>query len=156
MTLQLYLQSANTSTVAPPEVQQFKTWVEAALKNQPDLLQANEVELTLRLVDEAESAELNYKYRHKPAPTNILSFPTENFLQAKPCYLGDLVICVPLVQKEAIAQGKEVIAHWAHLTIHGVLHLLGHDHEQEQEAALMEGIEIEVLASLGFGNPYSP
>ena len=131
-----------------PVHRDFKLWVAAALQEKGD------AELTLRLVDEAESRALNSRYRGKDAPTNVLSFPAELPLDIDIPLLGDIVICAPLVHEEAMAQNKPVQAHWAHLVIHGVLHLLGHDHMDEQEAAVMEALEVELLCSLGYGNPY--
>jgi probable rRNA maturation factor len=113
-----------------------------------------DAELTVRLVDEAESQELNSRYRGKDAPTNVLSFPAELPPGTGIPLLGDIVICAPLVQIEAMAQNKPVRAHWAHLVIHGVLHLIGHDHQGEQEAEAMEALEVDLLFSLGYDNPY--
>ena len=116
----------------------------------------HKVELSLRLVDEAESADLNQRYRGKAGPTNVLSFPFEPPPGIKgPRYLGDLVICVPVVVREAAEQGKATEAHWAHLVVHGVLHLLGYDHLDETEAQEMEALETRLLANLGFPPPYA-
>lgn len=121
------------------------------------------VELTIRITDEAESAELNQRYRGRLGPTNILSFPFELppgiDLSAPDCaeigaLLGDLVLCAPLVQREAAEQGKTEIAHWTHLVVHGTLHLLGFDHTTASEAASMEALEIDILGALGFPSPY--
>jgi probable rRNA maturation factor len=111
--------------------------------------------LTLRLVDRDESRALNLRYRGQDKPTNVLSFPA-----GLPCgldlpLLGDIVICAPLVGEEAEKQHKSLQSHWAHLVIHGVLHLLGHDHQDEKEAVDMEAIEVDLLASLGFSDPYA-
>ena len=114
------------------------------------------VELSLRLVDEAECADLNQRYRGKAGPTNVLSFPFEPPPGIKgPRYLGDLVICVPVVVREVAEQGKAPEAHWAHLVVHGVLHLLGYDHLDEAEAQEMEALETRLLANLGFPPPYA-
>jgi len=131
-----------------PGNQEFNLWVSTALQEK------DEAELTLRLVDEAESRELNSRYRGKDAPTNVLSFPAGLPPGIDIPLLGDIIICAPLVHEEAAAQNKPVQAHWAHLVIHGVLHLLGHDHQDEQEAREMETIEVALLFSLGFPNPY--
>lgn len=110
-------------------------------------------ELTVRIVDEAESADLNGRFRHKNYPTNVLSFNYDAEALDMPV-LGDLVICAPVVAREASEQGKELRAHWAHMVVHGVLHLLGHDHENEDDAQVMEARERELLATLGFADPY--
>lgn len=113
-----------------------------------------ESEVTLRIVDEAESQDLNLQYRHKDKPTNVLSFPFEAPPGITVPLAGDLVICAPVVVHEATAQGKPPAAHWAHMVIHGMLHLQGYDHIEDQDADVMEALEIRLLASLGFGNPY--
>lgn len=115
-------------------------------------------ELTVRIVDEAESAALNSRYRGKGGPTNVLSFgagegPAGAGDELLP--LGDLVICAAVVQREAREQGKPAPAHWAHMVVHGVLHLAGYDHETSAEAATMATRERELLAALGFPDPYS-
>jgi probable rRNA maturation factor len=116
-------------------------------------------ELVIRLVDEEESAELNETYRQKKGPTNVLSFPFE-MPEELPSdaisddILGDLVICAPVVAKEAKEQGKSVLSHWAHMVIHGCLHLQGYDHVNEDDALVMEAIEIDLLSSIGINNPY--
>jgi len=147
MTIDVDIQRATVFRPLPGD-QDFKLWVTAALQ---ELVAA---ELSLRLVDEAESRELNSKYRGKDAPTNVLSFPAELPPDIDIPLLGDIVICTPLVHEEAIAQNKPIQAHWAHLVIHGVLHLLGHDHIDELEASEMEAIEVDLLSSLGYSNPY--
>lgn len=117
-------------------------------------------DISVRLVDSAESHELNFYYRQKDKPTNVLSFASElpdeiaQMLEQKP--LGDLAICIPVVVQEAAEQHKTAEAHFAHMVVHGVLHLMGYDHELgEQEAHAMEAIEIEVMQRLGFNNPYA-
>ena len=147
MTIEVDVQHATVFQPLPGN-QEFNLWVSAALQENDD------AELTLRLVDEAEIRELNSRYRGKDAPTNVLSFPAELPPGIDIPLLGDIVICAPLVHEEAAAQNKPVQAHWAHLVIHGVLHLLGHDHQGEQEAREMETIEVDLLFSLGFPNPY--
>jgi probable rRNA maturation factor len=113
------------------------------------------VELTVRIVGEAESADLNGRFRGKHKPTNVLSFPGDDVpLPGEPLQLGDLVICAPVVAREAAEQGKPERAHWAHMVVHGVLHLTGYDHEEEAEAAEMEQRERELLEALGFDDPY--
>jgi probable rRNA maturation factor len=110
-------------------------------------------ELCVRLVDEAESAALNGQYRHRPGPTNVLSFPAEVDLPDLRAW-GDIVICMPLVQAEASAQGKTFEAHFAHLVVHGVLHLLGYDHQSAAEAEQMETLEKRILGRFGVADPY--
>lgn len=134
-----------------PSQAQFQQWVDTVL---PAATQDNEI--VIRLVDEAESAELNRQYRNKIGPTNILSFPFEAPEHIEIDLLGDLVICVPVLSREAAEQGKALFAHWAHITIHGVLHLLGYDHIDDDEAEQMEALEIELLGKLNIANPYSP
>ena len=149
MTIEVDLQLA-TEFQPLPGKQDFELWVCAALQGKAD------AELTVRLVDEAESRELNSKYRGKNTPTNVLSFPAGLPPGVDIPLLGDVVICAPLVNREAGEQRKPALAHWAHLVIHGVLHLLGHDHQEEQEARLMESLEVDLLFSLGFPDPYDP
>ncbi len=112
------------------------------------------VELTIRIVDEAEARQLNERWRQRKGPTNVLSFPFEGAEGIDIPLLGDLVICAPLVEREAAEQQKSRNAHWAHLVIHGTLHLLGYDHIDEQKAQVMESLEIRVLHDLGYPNPY--
>jgi probable rRNA maturation factor len=148
---QLELQiETNTCALADlPTEAQFQTWVDAALADQD-----KEFEVVIRLVDEAESAQLNQEYRGKSGATNILSFEFEIPDNVPVNLLGDLVICAPLVKKEALAQHKVLEHHWAHLVIHGVLHLRGYDHLEEAEAEEMEAKEIEILQQLHISNPY--
>ncbi len=149
MTLELDVQIALDLPGLPAEAD-FRRWAEAALAG-ADYQQ--DAELTLRIVNEAESAALNETYRHKPGPTNVLSFPFETPPEVDSALLGDVVICAPVVLREAIVQGKTPEAHWAHLVAHGVLHLLGYDHDETQAEA-MEALEIRILAGLGFPDPY--
>lgn len=132
-----------------PDESLFDGWAAAALQSVAD-----DCELSIRLVDEDESAELNQQYRGKSGPTNVLSFPFESPAPIEPQLLGDLVICVPVVEREAQQQGKKSCDHWAHMVVHGCLHLLGYDHIKEDEAEQMEAMEVEILASLHIANPY--
>ncbi len=137
-----------------PEEAQLRAWAAAALAGRREA-----AELTIRVVGEAEGTELNQRYRGRPGPTNVLSFPFEipAGLPADAAGLdliGDLVICAPVVAREAAAQGKPEPAHWAHLVVHGTLHLLGYDHITDPDAAAMEAVETAILAGLGFPSPY--
>ncbi|WP_194792114.1 rRNA maturation RNase YbeY [Pseudomonas sp. UFMG81] len=147
--LELDLQRATDA--AAPDDAAFRRWCELALRQR-----TADSEMTIRLVDEAEGRELNHTYRHKDYATNVLSFPADvpDDLLDIPL-LGDLVICVAVVEREAQEQGKSLEAHWAHLVIHGCLHLLGYDHIEDDEAEEMEALERELLAELGHPDPYA-
>jgi probable rRNA maturation factor len=147
--LELQIETKSVALADLPSEAQFQIWLDAALADQP-----KEFEVLIRLVDEAESAQLNQEYRGKTGPTNILSFEFEIPDGIPLNLLGDLVICAPLVVKEAQEQHKPVEHHWAHLVIHGVLHLRGYDHVDETEAVEMEAKEIEILKQLNISNPY--
>lgn len=127
----------------------FIRWAEAALRQVSE-----DCELSIRVVDEDESAELNSSYRNKTGPTNVLSFPFDAPIELEPRLLGDLVICAPVVEREAQQQQKAVFDHWAHMVVHGCLHLLGYDHIDTDEAEQMEALEIEILQSMKINNPY--
>jgi len=131
-----------------PEARRFQTWVEAAL--QQDYA---ELQQTVRIVDAAESRDLNYRYRGKDSPTNVLAFPSDSGYLGYAC-LGDLVICAPVVATEAAEQGKAEEAHWAHLVVHGMLHLQDFDHQDAAQTRKMETLEIKILDGLGYNNPY--
>jgi probable rRNA maturation factor len=136
-----------------PSEQQLTQWVEAALTaDRPN--EECETELTVRIVDSEESQALNSQYRHKDKPTNVLSFPSDVPPELAIAFLGDLVICAPVVEDEAQAQNKPLDAHWAHMVVHGTLHLLGYDHIEDSEAAIMEGLETDILAALNYADPY--
>lgn len=126
-----------------PSAAQFKRWVRVALRV--------ETSLTIRVVDEDEGRQLNASYRGKDYATNVLTFP----LTEEPLLMGDIIICAPVVAREAIEQGKSLLAHYAHMTVHGVLHLHGYDHEVDAQADLMEAMEIAIMHKLGFANPYA-
>ena len=138
-----------TETGQQPDDPDICSWAAAAY-----LGTDNEAEMTVRIVDENESAELNQTYRNKSGPTNVLSFPFENPTGMELPLLGDLVICAPVVEREAKEQSKTTTAHWAHMVIHGSLHLQGYDHIESDQAEQMEVLEIDILARLGFSNPY--
>jgi len=140
-----------TEGVELPSESKFRSWIQAAVgalerHTPPD---ASIPWVNVRIVDETESAELNAQWRNKQGPTNVLSFPAD-----VPGFLGDVVLCAPVVLDEAAAQDKSVEDHWAHLTIHGVLHLLGFDHQTSDEADKMEMREVAILQELGINNPY--
>jgi probable rRNA maturation factor len=147
MGLRLEAQYASEASGLPSE-EDLSRWAAAALTEPGDY------ELVVRIVDEAESAALNNRYRGKPGPTNVLSFPFESPPGLELAHLGDLVICAPVVEREAREQGKPSEAHWAHMLVHGLLHLQGHDHQAEAEAEAMETLESAILAQLGYPNPY--
>jgi len=132
-----------------PAAASFRKWVAAALENR--ILRAD---VCLRLVDEREGRSLNRHYRGKNYATNVLSFPAEIPENVKLPLLGDIVLCAPVIAREAREQHKTINAHYAHLTVHGILHLLGFDHDDEREAEIMETIERGVLAVLGLPDPY--
>lgn len=132
-----------------PGDEDFAHWASAALGGL-----RQRAELAIRIVGETESRELNSHYRHKDYATNVLSFPSELPEDCEPPILGDLAICAAVVAREATEQHKALQAHWAHMVIHGTLHLLGFDHIDDGDAERMETREIAILQSLGFGNPY--
>lgn len=145
-----------TQVQAMPTESQCQTWVEAAL--QGDLKQ-QDVAITIRVVDATESRQLNHDYRGKDYATNVLSFEFElppGLVQPddEPIYLGDLVICASVVIEEAMTQEKTLEEHWAHMVIHGTLHLQGFDHIDEAEAEKMEALETQIMQQLGYDDPY--
>jgi probable rRNA maturation factor len=142
-----------------PAEDEIRRWLEAAVSTSAE---SGRVpwEIVVRVVDEQESRELNRRYRQQDRPTNVLAFPAGEVPwgdagpeEARP--LGDLVICGPVVEREARAQGKELAGHWGHLLVHGALHLLGHDHRNDEEAAAMERLEARILTGRGYQNPYT-
>jgi len=150
MSITLDLQLACADSSGLPAETQFQLWLDTVV-----LPFQQESEVTIRIVDEAESNELNLTYRGKDKPTNVLSFPfecppgAENFP-----LLGDLIICRQVVENEALEQRKTLESHWAHMVIHGSLHLLGYDHIEDGEAEEMEALEKEFMQTLCFPNPY--
>ena len=137
LSVQIASELANIPTKA-----QFKKWAKAALRV--------DTEVTIRIVDEHEGRALNSQFRGKDYATNVLTFP----LAEEPHLMGDIVLCAPIVAAEAKAQNKSLEAHFAHLTVHGILHLHGYDHQIEEQADLMESIEVTTLQKLGYANPY--
>lgn len=126
-------------------------WARAALAG----MRRRHVSVTLRLIGKRESTALNAQYRRKNKPTNVLSFPFDAPPGTRSDLLGDVAICADVVRREAREQGKPERAHWAHMVVHGIMHLRGYDHHDDQEAAVMEAREVRVLRSLGFPNPYA-
>ena len=125
-----------------PTAAQFRKWAKQALRS--------DAEIALRVVDETEGRQLNHDYRGKDYATNVLTFP----LAEEPLLMGDIVLCAPVVAREAEAQRKPLLAHYAHLTVHGVLHLQGYDHETDAEAEVMETLETEIITRMGYADPY--
>lgn len=147
--IDLYLQN-ETGLIPIPSEQQMIEWVQSAL--QTDFKRLEQV---VRVVDEQEIRALNKQFRHKDSPTNILSFPAESHEFLDYDCLGDLVVCPSVVEKEAMEQHKSLDNHWAHLIIHGMLHLQGYDHITEAQAEEMESLEIKILQAMGIPNPYN-
>ena len=147
--MQIYLDTQREVEALPKDEELLK-WLKETLSFEKH----GDTELTIRFVDEKESAELNEQYRHKKGSTNILSFPFEAPEEVELNLLGDLVICSDVVKQQAEEQGKEEIAHWAHMVVHGTLHLLGYDHLTSAEADVMENKEIKILSQLGYSDPY--
>ena len=151
--VEVVLQQTDEETDLPTQAQ-FQTWVDTALNAANNTLPVSCNEICITITDKTKSAELNQTFRSKQGPTNVLAFPSMNIPGFEQNSLGDLVICAPIVTEEALTQKKPRIAHWAHLTVHGTLHLLGYDHIEQNEAEIMESLEISALASLQFPNPY--
>jgi len=135
-----------------PATPSFRRWTEAALRGAK---RRKSAELAIRIVDTGEGRALNRDYRGKDYATNVLSFPAELPPGLNLPLIGDLAICAPVVLREAAEQGKAPRDHWAHLTIHGVLHLLGYDHIEDADAEVMEALETRILAGLGIADPYA-
>jgi probable rRNA maturation factor len=147
MTADLDLQIAVEQSLPAPAM--FQRWVEAAIGDR-----RNEAELTLRITDSAEVQQLNKTYRDKDQSTNVLSFPADLPPELNIPLLGDIIISAEVVEQEALEQGKSSEAHWAHMVIHGTLHLLGYDHIDDNDAEAMESLETQLLSQLGYPNPY--
>jgi len=152
MASKLSIAVQNRSHGSPlPQPKSMRLWIRSALGEE------RRGEVVLRIVDRAESAALNSRYRKREGATNVLAFSAEDQWpqdEAEPLPLGDLVVCAEVLEREAREQGKSLEAHWAHVLIHGALHLIGYDHQTAAEAETMEGRERELLAGLGFGDPY--
>ena len=149
MSIQVEIQNLSNAPGLPAE-RNIRRWVRAALQHNGK----TDVELVVRIVDEAAIAELNLRYRKKPGPTNVLSFPFEDPPGAQTNILGDIVVCAPIVLQEARTYSVSHTGRWAHMVVHGTLHLCGYDHQSDQDASDMEQLERDVLAELGFANPY--
>ena len=143
----------NATTESVPDEGDIRRWISDAVnavRTDPEA----PCEVSVRLVDDAEMAELNGRYRDKPQPTNVLSFPSELPEELELPLLGDIVICAPVVRREAEQQDKPLSAHWAHMAVHGALHLLGYDHIEDDDAQKMESLETSILAGMGLPCPY--
>ena len=149
MSIELDLQIAVENEQGLPTEQDIQLWLDKTIPQ----FQEN-AELTVRIVDTQESHQLNHEYRGKDKPTNVLSFPFEAPPGIELDLLGDLIICRQVVEKEAEEQSKPLLAHWAHMVVHGSLHLLGYDHIEDDEAEEMESLETGIMQAMGFEDPY--
>lgn len=147
MSLTVDIQRAHTTGFTPAD-KEITRWVQACLNESED------IEVSIRIVDDAEMIELNTVYRQKAKTTNVLSFPADFPDELNIPLIGDIVICAAVVAEEARNQNKDIYAHWAHMTIHGMLHLLGYDHIEESEAAEMETLETSIMQALHYPPPY--
>jgi probable rRNA maturation factor len=158
MPYQVDIEVVSESTQVPDSAD-IERWISAALDNvfsdRALADESNEAEISVYIVDEAESQTLNHQYRQQEKPTNVLSFPADIPEELGIPLLGDLVICAPVVERETAEQGKTLAAHWAHMLVHGTLHLLGYDHIEDTEAEEMEALETKILGDLGFPAPYA-
>lgn len=147
---QIFIQLAVDKAQAP-KLSLLRKWAKTTLAKQ-----IKAAEIAIRIVDVNEMTTLNATYRHKNGPTNVLSFPfaISEEIDIDIPILGDIVICADIVNQEAKEQGKLTEAHWAHMIVHGIFHLLGYDHETDEEATAMETLEIDIMHTLGFNNPY--
>jgi probable rRNA maturation factor len=155
--VQLDVQVAVDDAADVPDAEQIQVWANAAVQYaEPERATS---QMTVRIVELDEITQLNEQYRQKTGPTNVLSFPFDlppgMPAEAVESELGDVVVCADVVRREAVEQEKPLVAHWAHMIVHGTLHLLGYDHIQDADAQQMETLEIAVLAELGYANPYS-
>jgi probable rRNA maturation factor len=156
MSLTVDIQNASGDDEQPP-AKDIQLWLDCTIRSANSNSTNNkqdDAELSVRIVDEAEILELNSNYRQKNSTTNVLSFPADLPDAVELPLLGDIVICAPVIKREANEQGKSLQAHWAHIMIHGCLHLLGYDHINDKDAAIMESLEIKILGELAFQNPY--
>ena len=153
MKIKIVLQNHLNFPDAPKE-KQFQHWIDMVFVHVEDRVPDQVNEVCIRIVDVEESAHLNETYREKSDPTNVLAFPSEQEADLPNESLGDIAICAELVPEEAMEQGISPENHWAHLTVHAILHLLGYDHVEEQDAIIMETLEIQILQDLGIESPY--
>jgi probable rRNA maturation factor len=149
MAYQIDIESNSQSQVIPA-LAELEGWISAALQSQD----FEDAEVSVYIVDDEEGQELNAQYRGKDYPTNVLSFPADIAEEVGIPLLGDLVVCAPVVEREAQEQGKTLQAHWAHMLIHGTLHLVGFDHIEDEEAETMEALETQIVTGLGYPAPY--
>ncbi|MDX5150914.1 MAG: rRNA maturation RNase YbeY [Acidiferrobacterales bacterium] len=149
--MNLHFENAYAAGGSFPTATEVQLWAEAALQS----LDQESVSLSVRVVDAQEITELNQRYRSKSGPTNVLSFPFEDPPGVDSDELGDVVVCAPVVEREALEQGKTTEEHWAHMVVHGVLHLCGYDHIEDDDAEKMENEETRILTGLGFPAPYN-
>ena len=149
MAYQIDIESNSQSLLIPASVE-LERWVSAALQSQ----EFEDAEVSVYIVDDAEGQQLNTQYRGKDYPTNVLSFPADIAEEVGIPLLGDLVVCAPVVEREAQEQGKSLQAHWAHMLVHGTLHLVGFDHIEDDEAEIMETLETQIVTGLGYPAPY--
>jgi probable rRNA maturation factor len=150
MTLAVEVQIAAADASLPSQ-RQLSDWALAAWQEEG----VRDAEVVVRVTDEAESRRLNHEFRGRDNATNVLSFPFDPVPEIDLNHVGDLVICAPVVAREAVEQGKQADAHWAHMVVHGMLHLQGYDHETDEQAAEMETLETQVLTGLGYPAPYA-
>jgi probable rRNA maturation factor len=149
MVYQIDIES-NSQNQQVPAMADLEHWISAALQSQEFV----DAEVSVYIVDEDEGQELNAQYRGKDYPTNVLSFPADIAAEVGVPLLGDLVVCAPVVAREAQEQGKTLQAHWAHMLVHGTLHLIGFDHIEDDEAETMETLETQIVTGLGYPAPY--
>lgn len=149
-----FAEGVDPNTIPSEEI--MCAWLQASLEAHANYqnLDPRAAELSIRIVEESESAKLNQQYRQKSHSTNVLSFPADLPDIIESPLLGDLLICAPVVEREALEQNKKREAHWAHMVVHGTLHLLGYDHILDQEAVIMENLENNILNLIGFESPY--
>jgi len=154
MSIELDFENGSGSQI--PNNKLFEKWVSAALQiSDADNSTYANAELSIRIVDEIEMTQLNQQFRDKDKSTNVLSFPADIPPELDINLLGDIAICAPVIEREASEQGKELEAHYAHISVHGTLHLAGYDHIEDSDAEQMETLEIKVLSYLGYSNPYT-